>query len=371
MAFRLQSFPPRFSLSRRESVDALRKKIDRVDSRIVALLNERASLALEIGRQKNRTGRPVYVASRERAVYRQVSEANAGPLPAASVRAVYREVLSACRGIEARMQVAFFGPEATFTHMAAQRHFGSAVRYSSEPTIGDVFREVGARNVDYGVVPVENSTEGVVTHTLDLLQESNVQICGEVSVDIELCLLSRSGRAKDVRRILSHSHALGQCRRWLAAHCAGAAVEEVSSTAQAAREARSDREVAAVSSRLAGEVYGLRIVQANIADNHDNITRFFVIGDDPPSPTGEDKTSIVFAAKDRVGVLHDLLAPFAKHGIDLTKIESRPSRQKAWEYVFFIDFRGHQEEPQVKSALEQLSGNCMFLKVLGSYPRSL
>lgn len=304
-------------------------------------------------------------------MYRRVSDANKGPLPARSVRAVYREVLSACRGIEARMKVAFFGPEATFTHMAAQQHFGSTVRYSPEPTIDDVFREVAAGNADYGVVPIENSTEGVVTHTLDLLQDSDVPICGEVSVDIELCLLSRSGRAGDVRRILSHSHALGQCRRWLAAHYPNAAVEEVSSTAQAAREARSDPEVAAVSSRLAGDVYRLRIVQANIADNHDNITRFFVIGDNPPMPTGEDKTSIVFAANDRVGVLHDLLAPFAKHGINLTKIESRPSRQKAWEYVFFIDFRGHQQEPRVKQGLEQLADDCVFLKVLGSYPSSL
>ncbi len=358
-------------MSRRDSLDALRKRIDQVDSRIVALLNERASLALKIGHQKSLTGKAVYVASRERAVYRQATAANAGPLPDASVRAVYREVLSACRGIEARMRVAFFGPEATFTHMAAQRHFGSTVRYAPERTIDDVFREVSAGNVDYGVVPVENSTEGVVTHTLDLLQDSDVQVCGEVSVDIELCLLSRSGRARDVRRVLSHPHALGQCRRWLAAHFADASVEEVSSTAQAAREAGSDRTAAAVASRMAGDIYGLRILEANIADNHDNITRFFVIGDDPPSPTGEDKTSIVFAAKDRVGVLHDLLAPFAKHGINLTKIESRPSRRKAWEYVFFIDFRGHQEQPLVKRALNQLARSCVSLKVLGSYPRSL
>ncbi len=311
------------------------------------------------------------MASREREVYRRISEGATGPLPTASVHAVFREVLSACRGIEAPMKVAFFGPEATFTHMAARRHFGSTVQYSPEPTIDDVFRDVSAGNVDYGVVPIENSTEGVVTHTLDLLQESDVQICGEVSIDIELCLLSRSGRGKDVRRILSHPHALGQCRRWIAAHHPDAAVEEVASTAQAAKEARSDRAVAAVSSRLAGDLYGLRLVQANIADNHDNITRFFVIGDDAPTPTGEDKTSIVFAAKDRVGVLHDMLAPFAKHRINLTKIESRPSRQKAWEYVFFIDFRGHQQEPRAKRALGQLAESCVFLKVLGSYPRSL
>lgn len=358
-------------MSRRESVDALRKKIDQVDSRIVALLNERASLALKIGQQKNLTGKPVYVASREREVYRRITDASKGPLPVGAIRAVYREVLSTCRGIEEQMKVAFFGPEATFTHMAAQRHFGTAVRYHAEPTIDDVFREVGAGNVTYGVVPIENSTEGVVTHTLDLLQDANVQICGEVSVDIELCVLSRSGRTSDVKRILSHSHALGQCRRWIAAHYAGATVEEVSSTAQAAKEARSDRAVAAVSSRLAGDVYGLKIVHANIADNHDNITRFFVIGGDPPSATGEDKTSIVFAAKDRVGVLHDMLTPFAKHNITLTKIESRPSRQKAWEYVFFIDFRGHRQEPRVRGALEQLAKNCVFLKELGSYPCSL
>lgn len=358
-------------MSRREPLDALRKKIDRVDSRIVALLNERASLALKVGQQKTLSGKPVYVASREREIYRKIAEANAGPLPAESVRAVYREVLSACRGIEARMKVAFFGPEATFTHMAAQRHFGSTVQYLPEPTIADVFREVSAGNVDYGVVPVENSTEGVVTHTLDLLQDSDVQICGEVSIDIELCLLSRSGRGADVRRILSHSHALGQCRRWLGAHHADASIEAVASTAQAAREARADRQVAAVASRLAGDVYGLRIVEANIADNHDNMTRFYVIGDNPPLPTGEDKTSIVFAVKDRVGVLHEMLAPFAGHGINLTKIESRPSRRKAWEYVFFIDFKGHRQEEPVEEALAQLGQSCAFLKVLGSYPQSL
>ena len=358
-------------MSRRESLDALRKKIDRVDSRILELLNERASLALKIGRQKSLAGKPVYVASREREVYQRLTKANPGPLPATSVRAVFREVLSACRGIEEPMKVAFFGPEATFTHMAAQRHFGSTVRYLPEPAIADVFREVSAGNADYGVVPVENSTEGVVTHTLDLLQDSAAQICGEVRIDIELCLLSRSGRAADVRRILSHAHALGQCRRWLAAHHAHAAVEAVASTAQAAREARADREAAAVASRLAADVYGLKIVQANIADNQDNMTRFFVIGDNPPLPTGEDKTSIVFAVKDRVGVLHDMLAPFAGHGINLTKIESRPSRQKAWEYVFFIDFKGHRQEKHVKDALEQLGRSCVFLKILGSYPQSL
>ena len=358
-------------MSRREPVDALRKKIDRVDSRIVALLNERASLALKIGHHKSRTGRPVYVASRERAVFRQVSAANAGPLPAASVRAVYREVLSACRGIEARMRVAFLGPQATFTHVAAQRQFGGAVRYSPEPTTDDVFREVAAGNVDYGVVPIENSTEGVVTHTLDLLQESDVRICGEVSVEIELCLLSRSGRDRDVRRILSHPHALAQCRRWVAAHYPDASVEEAASTAQAAKEARSDPEAAAVSSRLAGEVYGLKAVRDNIADVRDNITRFFVIGNDPPAATGEDKTSVVFAVQDRVGVLHEMLVPFSKHGINLTKIESRPSRQKAWEYYFFIDFKGHEQEARVRKALKQLAGSCVFLKVLGSYPCSL
>ena len=358
-------------MQRKDPVDALRKKIDQVDTRIVDLLNQRATFAQKIGHVKNLENRSIYVATRERAVLQRLSNLSPGPLPAQAIRAVYREILSACRSIEAPMTVAYLGPEATFTHMAAQQQFGSSVKFLPAPTIAEVFNEVSQGRVDYGVVPIENSTEGVVTHTLDLLVDSESRICAEVRVDIELHLLSRSGRPKDVARILSHPHALAQCRRWLSSHYPNAPVEEVTSTAQAAKTALSNRSVAAVSSPLAKDVYGLALVHAGIADNANNITRFFVIGDKKQEPTGEDKTTVVFSVKDEVGVLHRMLAPFSRSKINLTKIESRPSKRKAWEYLFFLDFNGHVEEPTVAHALKKLGENCNFLKVLGSYPCSL
>lgn len=355
-------------MSRKESVDALRKKIDQLDKKIVGLLNDRASLAQRIGHAKNRHSEEVYVPSREKEIFERVSGLNRGPLPKQAIRSIYREILSASRSLEGPMRVAYFGPEATFTHMAAREKFGALTTFIPLPSISDIFQEVGQGRVSYGVVPIENSTEGVVTHTLDMLVESDVKICAEVSLEIHQCLLSRSGRLADVQHVVSHSQALAQCRRWLASHCPQAKIEEVASTAHAAHMAAQDGTLAAVASKLAKDVYGLELVEKNIEDHANNITRFVVIGDQEPRPSGDDKTSIACSVKDEIGILHRMLEPFANNRINLTKIESRPLKHKAWEYLFFLDFKGHMKEPRVQRAVEKLEKSCHFIKILGSYP---
>jgi len=358
-------------LSRKESVDGLRKKIDQADGKIVELLNQRASLARKIGLKKSLGKEEVYVPSREKEIHQRVSDLNRGPLSGQALRSIYREILSASRSLEASLKIAYFGPEATFTHMAAREKFGSSATFIPLASIPDVFQEVGQGRADYGVVPIENSTEGVVTHTLDMLVEADVRICAEASLEIHLYLLSRSGRAGDIQRIVSHPHALAQCRRWLSNHFATVRVDEAASTAQAAQMAAADPELAAVASRLAKELYELQVVEENIEDQANNITRFFVIGERQPRPSGDDKTSIVFSVKDEVGVLHRMLDPFAKNRINLTKIESRPLKHKPWEYLFFLDLQGHIEEPRIQRAIKKLERNCLFIKVLGSYPCAL
>jgi chorismate mutase/prephenate dehydratase len=355
-------------LNRKESVDALRKRIDQVDAKIVELLNERASLAQRIGQTKILGQEEVYVPSREKEIFQRISSLNRGPLSEPAMRSIYREVLSASRSLEAPVKVAYLGPEATFTHMAAREKFGSAAVFVPTTSIADVFQEVSQRRAGYGVVPIENSTEGVVTHTLDMLVEADVRICAEVSLEIHLFLLSRSGRFEDIRRIVSHPQALAQCRRWLAGHCPQVRVDEVASTAQAAEMAGQDGALAAIASALAKDFYSLEVVEGNIEDHANNITRFLVIGDQESRPSGDDKTSIVFSVKDEVGILHRMLEPFAKNRINLTKIESRPLKHKPWEYLFFLDFEGHMKESRVQRAMGKLERRCVFIKILGSYP---
>ena len=355
-------------MGRKESVDALRKKIDQVDKKIVELLNERASVAQEIGRAKSLGKEEVYVPSREKEIFQRVLELNPGPLPGAALHSIYREILSASRSLESSIRIAYFGPEATFTHMAAREKFGSSAVFIPLAGIADVFQEVTQGRADYGVVPIENSTEGVVTHTLDMLVEADVRICAEASLEIHLYLLSRSGRREDIGAIVSHPQALAQCRRWLGNNFSKIQTDEVASSAQAAQMAAADPKLAAVASSLAQELYGLKAVAANIEDHASNITRFLVIGDQRTRPSGDDKTSIVFSVKDEVGVLHRMLAPFARDRINLTKIESRPLKHKPWEYLFFLDLEGHTEEPKIQRAVKNLEKGCLFIKVLGSYP---
>ena len=355
-------------MSRNEPVDVLRKKIDQIDAKVLDLLNDRASLAQKIGHLKSRNKQEVYAPHREKEVLDRVRELNRGPLSVQAVRAVFREIISACRSLEGPLEVAFFGAEATYTHLAAWEKFGSGAKLRPTASIAEVFAEVSQGRAAFGVVPIENSTEGVVAHTLDQLVDSDLQIIAEIFQDIHHNLLSRSGKAEDIRRIISHPQALAQCRGWLARHFPSVPAEEVASTAHAAIKAAGDPSLAAISSSMAKEVYGLQSVAANIEDQIINITRFLVIGKNGVPPSGDDKTSLVFSVQDKPGVLHRMLQPFARSRINLSKIESRPIKNKPWQYLFFLDLRGHRQQATVKRAIAGLEKNCSFLKVMGSYP---
>jgi len=281
---------------------------------------------------------------------------------------VYREIMSGSLALEGPMKVAYLGPSATFTHLACIQKFGSSAQYVPLTSIKEVFNEVERGRSDFGVVPIENSTEGVVNHTLDMFIDSNLLIYGEVQQEVSHHLLSKADSLGAIKKIYSHPHAIAQCRNWLETTLPGVPVSEVHSTARAAEIAAEDPTTAAIASELAGQLYGLKVLKARIEDNINNYTRFLVLSQKPAEPTGKDKTSIMLSVKDKVGALYELLRPFASSGVNLTKIESRPSRRKAWEYIFFIDCEGHMDEDRVKKALTELKSRCLFLKILGSYP---
>lgn len=354
------------------NLQSLRKKIDRLDSGLLRLLNERGFLVKEVAALKAKSGQSVFVPGRERNLLESLKKANRGPLSPDAVESVFREIVHACRGLEKRLRVVYFGPAATYTHQAALRSFGQRAELIPVRTIPDVFAEVEKGHADYGVVPVENSTEGVVNHTLDMFTESTLSICSELELPIWHFLLGNvrgSQGLKGVKRLFAHYQALAQTRGWLETHLPGVPVIEASSTAESARLASKNVGSAAVASRLAADVYGLKILGERIEDNPQNFTRFFVIGTAEPQATGRDKTSLMVSVKDRVGALYDLLLPFKKAKVNMTKIESRPTGQRRWEYVFFVDFLGHRTEPRVQKLLQGLERSCVFLKVLGSYPR--
>lgn len=351
------------------SLDKLRKQIDHLDEKLIKLLNERVDVALEIGKTKKEQGGEIYVPAREKAVFDRVSALNeGGSLPSDAVRAIYREIMSAALALESELKIAYLGPPATFTHQAARSKFGASVEYHPSGTIADVFAAVENGNADYGVVPIENSTEGAVTHTFDQFTGTTLKICAEIYLPISLCLMASVPREK-VTRICSKQEALGQCRRWLNANMSGIEFDAVNSTTLAA-EMAADSDSAAVASRFAAELYNLDLLAENIQDIRGNTTRFLVIGRTGSDPTGEDKTSIYFGIKDRVGALHNALDTLKNNGINMSKIESRPSGDKVWEYVFFIDFEGHAADPHVQTALKELEEHCAVLSVLGSYPRA-
>ncbi|GAB4262208.1 MAG: prephenate dehydratase [Deferrisomatales bacterium] len=352
------------------SLDKLRRAIDEVDRRILELLNERARLALEVGRVKQASGAVYYAPSREEDLLRKLQQVNPGPFPGSAIRAVWKEIISASLALEHPLVVAYLGPQATFTHQAGLKRFGLSARYQPARTIGEVFDQVEKDKADYGVIPVENTTEGVVSHTLDMLLRSDLKIVAEVYLRVTHYLMNRSGRLEDVGRVYSHPHALAQCRRWLEEHLPDVPVFDASSTAQAARIASEDPQVAAIAGELASGLYGLEVVEGRIEDNPNNFTRFLVIGREIPEPSGRDKTSLVFAVKDEVGALYHMLRPFYESQVNLTKIESRPMREEAWQYVFFVDCEGHVTDPAVEAALGALEKRCRFLKILGSYPCS-
>jgi len=347
----------------------LRDQIDGIDNQILELLNQRAQVVLEVGKAKQEQGSSTfYVPSREKAIYERLTRQNPGPFPNDAVCKVFREIISASLNMELPMQVAFLGPQSTFTHQAAMQQFGLSAQLVPLKSIPSVFEEVERGRAHYGVVPVENSTEGVVNHTLDMFTGSELKVIAEIMLEISHNLLSKSGDPARITKIVSHPQAIAQCRRWLDSNMAEIPLLDVSSTAAAAQMAAEDGSVAAVASHAAAIQYGLQVVKARIEDNPNNYTRFLVIGRNSPEPSGDDKTSILFSVKDEPGILYRMLEPFSKRGINLSKIESRPMKKKAWEYIFFLDLIGHCAEPVVAEAIEELRGHCQFLKVLGSYP---
>jgi chorismate mutase/prephenate dehydratase len=351
-------------------IEQLRGRIDEVDAGILDLLTRRAALVQQVGGVKMKTGLDFYIPHREKKIIARLQKKNKGILPPAAIESIYREILSACRSLESRLKISFFGPEATYTHQAALKNFGSTAEYLPVPTIADVFTEVEKYRADFGVVPIENSTEGVVNHTLDMFIESDLVICAEISMPIGHYLLSVPGTLKAITKVYSHLQPLAQCRKWLEANLPGVPLVETLSTSEAARRAVREPGAAAIASKAAGDLYGLETVARNIEDNRENFTRFLVVGRNYAGTSGMDKTSVMFSIKDKVGALHDMLMTFKQHKINLTKIESRPTKKRAWEYIFFIDFLGHVSEPRVQAGLKALARHCVFLKVLGSYPRA-
>jgi len=351
------------------SLDEHRNQIDAIDSQMVKLLNERLQHALAIGKIKLEQGGSIYAPHREKAVFDRVCALNEGPLPDDSLRAIYREIMSAAISLEKPVSIAFFGPEATYTHQAAIRKFGSSLSYQALKTIGDVFTEVSKGRADYGVVPVENSTEGVVTHTLDMFVDSELKIVAQIIMKIQHCLLARCERAA-IRKLYTHPQPMGQCRQWLQTQMPEVEIIETSSTTRAAELAAAEEGASAIAGALAAEHYGLNILESDIQDNAANATRFLVLGRQCSPATGQDRTSLMVSIDHSVGALHRAIAPFQSLELNMTKIESRPSKRKAWEYFFFIDLDGHAEDNKVAEAIAQLEKECNSVKILGSYPRS-
>jgi chorismate mutase/prephenate dehydratase len=346
-----------------------RKVIDKLDAHIVRLLNERTKHVLAIGDMKLKAGEEIYAPHRERAVLQRICRSNEGPVTDDQLCAIYREIMSSALALEKTMSIAYLGPEATFTHQAAIRRFGSSLRYVSQKTIADVFTEVSKNRADYGVVPVENTTEGVVTHTLDMFVDSDLKIVSQIVLPIQYCLAG-NGRLRDIRRLHVHPQALAQCRQWVQQHLPKVEIFETSSNARSAELAAKGKVNAAVTGILAAEKYGLSVLEQDIQDNAANATRFLVLGRQCSPPTGDDRTSLLVSVADKAGALYQAIAAFRRHKINMTKIESRPSKRKAWEYFFFIDCDGHVQDRKVVKAIQLLGEHCNFVKVLGSYPNT-
>lgn len=357
-------------MSTKQSLEQLRIEIDKIDGQLVDLLNQRAKVASAVGHIKTQLDRDFHVPSREREVHERVASLNQGPLPAEALRGIFREIMSACLALESPLKVAYLGPKATFSHLATMQQFGHSAQLEPQKSIPAVFEEVEKGKALYGVVPVENSTEGVITHTLDMFVDSNLVITSEIILDIHHDLLSRTGRMDDIRKVYSHPQPLAQCRRWLEENLPNVPLVDVASTAVAAQIVSEDYTAAAIASELAATLYDLKVVRSRIEDQVNNVTRFLVVSRKPSEPTGNDKTSILFSVKDEPGILYRMLEPFARRGVNLAKIESRPVKTKAWEYIFFLDMVGHVAEQPVSEAIEELRQFCQFLKILGSYPKA-
>ncbi len=351
-------------------INILRAKIDHVDEQILDLLNQRATFVKEVGLIKNVSQISTYDAQREEEIINRLKSKNPGPFPTASLSLVFREIISACRSLEKELVIAYLGPPATHTHLACLEKFGSSIKALPLESIPEVFAAVEKGKAHYGVVPVENSTEGVVSRTLDMFIDSPAKICGEVLLRISHDLLSQSGDPFKVKIIYSHPQALAQCRQWLRQNFPQAEFRETVSTAKAAQMAVEEEEAAAVASAFAAQIYGLKVIETGIEDYWHNYTRFLILGNEIPERTGRDKTSLLFSIADAPGALFAVLKPFAEKTINLTKIESRPIKNKPWEYIFFLDFEGHAGDAHIQKTLEELKNRVLFCKLLGSYPRS-
>lgn len=351
------------------SLDELRKKIDRIDQQLVQLLNERAKVVVEIGKLKSQTERPVYAPDREKQVMEKVIKANQGPLPDRTIKAIWRELMSGSFILEKPLRIGYLGPQGSFSHAAAMLKFGQSVEYEPLTNIAAIFEEVSRGHCDLGVVPVENTAGGGVIETLDALIDSTVKICAEVLVAVHHCLLANCP-ADRIRKIYSKPEVFAQCQKWLSSTFKEAQTIAVASTAKAAQMAAEEPEAAAIGSRVAAELYGLQVVFENIEDMANNVTRFLVIAKEDSRPTGEDKTAILFTTAHKAGALADVLDVFRRYQINLTMIQSRPSKRREWEYYFFADLLGHRQDPPVQKGLEEARKHCLQLSVLGSFPRA-
>lgn len=356
-----------------QALKAARDRIDDIDGQLQALISERAGLARDIARIKAADGDSgdFYRPAREADVLRAVAERNEGPLTDETVARLMREIMSACLALESPLAVAYLGPEGTYTQAAVYKHFGHAVQALPLAAIDEIFREVETGSADYGVVPVENSTEGVVTHTLDQLVGSPLTVVGEVALAVHHHLLSAADDKSDVRRVVAHGQSLAQCRKWLDANMPNVVREAVASNGEAARMVRGEPTAAAIAGRAASELYNLPIVSGNIEDEPNNTTRFLVLGRQDVPPTGDDMTLLLVAIRNEPGMLHRLLAPAAEAGVDLTRIESRPSHRQPWDYNFFIDLVGHAQDERVRQVIAQIEAESAFLRILGSYPKAV
>ncbi|MDD5724162.1 MAG: prephenate dehydratase [Syntrophales bacterium] len=351
-----------------ESLDHLRDRLKQKDEKIVKLLNERAQISLEIGDTKKREGLDIYDPSQESRIYSRLKEINEGPLTDRTMKDIFTEILSASRTLQAPVSVAYLGPEASFTHAAAQSHFGRSTLFSPKPTIFDVFDQVERRKADWGVVPVENSLEGAVKLTLDRLLATPLHIMGELFLRINHSLISTRKDLEGLKRIYSHPQALAQCQQWIRKNLPHCSLHETDSTAKAVRKVVDDDERAAIGSSAAAALYGLTVISEGIEDNPSNVTRFLLIGRGENGPTGKDKTSILMGTRHMPGALYSSLQPFAQKEINLVKIESYPIKGTMWEYLFFVDFDGHITEDKIQECLEDLGKHAIFIKILGSYP---
>ncbi|QRX83685.1 prephenate dehydratase [Glaciimonas sp. PAMC28666] len=354
-----------------EKLLPLRQKIDDIDAEILVLLNRRAQLAQEVGHVKAETNAPVFRPEREAQVLRSVADRNPGPLQSGDVQTIFREVMSACRALEKRVTVAYLGPTGTFSEQAVYQQFGHAVDSLACASIDEVFRAAEAGTADFGVVPIENSSEGVINRTLDLLLQTTLRISGEVAIPVHHSLMTKDGTTDLVTRICAHSQALAQCNAWLNQHYPNIERLAVASNAEAARMASEDPTVAGIAGELAAQTYGLQIVSAHIQDDPHNRTRFAVVGRLHTTPSGKDQTSLVLSVPNKAGAVYSLLSPLASHGVSMSRFESRPARMGAWEYYFYVDVEGHEKDEKVAKALAELKQNAAFFKLLGSYPLSL